>query len=480
MNIAEEIFLRANPRAVAVIEKGCSWTYGDLERRSREVMAQLPSSSAQASRPLIGLRGQDGMTYLALALGILRSGACLVPLATELSPSERETLVATLALDAVITTSVDPLIPFSLEVPEKKGVLECRESLKRLNPAFIRFSSGTTGAAKGIVLSHESLRDRIEAANAGLKIGPEDRVLWVLSMAHHFVVSILLYLWHGAAVVLPETHLPGDMLVAARDHQATVLYAAPCHYLFLTSGNEEAAWPSLRLAVSTTAPLQAETAVQFASRFGITPVQALGIMEVGLPFLNHSDPVTRLASVGTPQEGFQVELRNPQGDRVREGERGELFLKGPGMFDAYVSPWRTREEVTQPDGWFSTGDIAVADAQGFITILGRSKSVINVGGMKFFPEEVESVLCSHPGVAEARVLGITHPIFGSVPVAEVVTSLDAEVAPGELASLCRKQLARYKLPVEIRFVESIPKTPSGKISRASSHPVNGSLLEDCN
>ena len=467
MNIAEEIFLRADPQAVAVIEKGVSWTYGDLDRRSQEISEELPSKGVKATRPLIGLRGPDGMNYLALALGILRSGACLVPLAVELSPAEREALVATLALDAVITvdTTADPLNLFSLEKVENKKLLECWEALEELNPAFIRFSSGTTGAAKGIVLSHEALRDRIEAANSGLKIGPEDRILWVLSMAHHFVVSILLYLWNGAAVVLPETHLPGDILAAGRDHHATVFYAAPCHYIFLTSGNEECAWPSLRLAVSTSAPLQPETAAQFSSRFGVPPIQALGIMEVGLPFLNNSDPVTRCASVGTPQAGFQVQIRDAEGNQVREGEHGELFLKGPGMFDAYVAPWRTREEVTRPDGWFSTGDIATEDSGGFITIIGRSKTVINVGGMKFFPEEVELVLCSHPEVLEARVVGIPNPIFGWVPVAEVVKSPQGALTPYTLVSLCRKQLARYKLPVEIRFVETIPRTPSGKISR---------------
>jgi long-chain acyl-CoA synthetase len=188
-------------------------------------------------------------------------------------------------------------------------------------------------------------------------------------------------------------------------------------------------------------------------------------MEVGLPFLNNSDPVTRCASVGTPQAGFQVQIRDAEGNQVREGEHGELFLKGPGMFDAYVAPWRTREEVTRPDGWFSTGDIATEDSGGFITIIGRSKTVINVGGMKFFPEEVELVLCSHPEVLEARVVGIPHPIFGWVPVAEVVKSPQGALTPYTLVSLCRKQLARYKLPVEIRFVETIPRTPSGKISR---------------
>jgi long-chain acyl-CoA synthetase len=135
------------------------------------------------------------------------------------------------------------------------------------------------------------------------------------------------------------------------------------------------------------------------------------------------------------------------------------------MFDAYVSPWRTRSDVTGTSGWFPSGDIAVADEEGYVTLVGRSKSVISVGGLKFFPEEVELVLRSQAGVLEARVFAIDHPSFGSVPVAEVLPAEGAVVVPGELLKRCRRDLARFKVPVEVRIVDSIPRTPSGKIRR---------------
>jgi long-chain acyl-CoA synthetase len=135
------------------------------------------------------------------------------------------------------------------------------------------------------------------------------------------------------------------------------------------------------------------------------------------------------------------------------------------MFDAYIDPWKLREQVTAPDGWLSTGDIARMDSDGYVSILGRSRTIINVGGMKFFPEEVERCINSVPGVLESRITATPHPTFGSVPVAEIVKAIGEDVQVKTLMLHCRKNLARYKLPIEFRFVDSIPKTPTGKIKR---------------
>ena len=470
MNIAEEIFQRANPNAVAVIEEDISHTYGDLERLSRTVAETLRVEVGANKKAVIGLKGEDGLNYIAFALGILRSGSCFVPIATDLSSAEYQTLISTLNLNGVISFSEEGQGPSnfsysSFETNSSKEAPEWREEFEKLNPALIRFSSGTTGASKGILLSHDTLRQRIEAANAGLQISREDRVLWVLSMAHHFAVSIILYLWNGSAVVMPASHLAEDFLSAANKHDVSVLYAAPFHYVLLAAAQNLPAWPSLRMAVSTTAALTREAADSFASAFGIYPGQALGVMEVGLPFLNYPDPKTHPTSIGRPQPAFEVELRNNEGRRVDKGSLGELFIRGPGMFDAYMAPWKTNKDIFSERGWFSTGDIAIRDDEGYYYLQGRTHSVINVGGMKFFPEEVESVLCSQVGITDARVMGRDHPTYGCVPVAEVVGSGDPKVSPLQLSLLCRKHLTRYKIPIEIRFVESIPRTPSGKIIR---------------
>jgi long-chain acyl-CoA synthetase len=193
--------------------------------------------------------------------------------------------------------------------------------------------------------------------------------------------------------------------------------------------------------------------------------QALGIIEVGLPFLNVDAPREKPDSIGRPLPDFEIELRNEKGLPVSCGEIGELFLRGPGMLDAYLTPWRLRAEIFEK-GWFRTGDLAVEDTEGLIRLAGRSQSVINVAGMKCFPEEIELVLCAQPEIRAARVVAKPHPKFGAVPVAELVAR--DPLNPPSIAAVvshCRNSLARFKIPVEFRFVESLPLTPSGKIRR---------------
>lgn len=446
MNIAEDIFTKADPAALAVIHGDVATTYGELEEKSAGISRRIRSGTR------IGLSCPDSADYIAAALGILRAGACFVPLAPELSPREREQLAREVALDAVLRRSADGGFDIE-ELPAPEIPPPWLEKLQAIFPAFIRFTSGTTGDSKGIVLSHSTLLERIRAANAGLGISATDRVLWVLPMSHHFAVSIMLYLWHGATVVLPESHLAEDVLKTANRHNATVIYAAPFHFESLAGRSH---WPSLRLAVSTTAALNPETAQRFSEAYGVFPAQALGIIECGLPCLNLPAPRKNPASVGRPQPAFEARL----------DADSKLHLRGPGFFDAYLSPWQPRSEVLDKEGWFATGDITKFDEQGHVVLLGRSLAVIGVGGMKFFPEEVEGVLCSHSSIENVRVSGRPHPDFGMVPMAEVVLKPGVSAPkPIELMSLCRAQLSRHKIPAEIRFVDSIPLTPSGKIKR---------------
>jgi len=419
------------------------------------------------------------LAHVVLALAVVRSGSCLVPIPSELSVHEREALAASLGLDSIIvadgaTWSQPADFEIKLDLPgfegsilsglpsSKHALLFEEADLAALNPAFIRFSSGTTGRSKGVVLSHKSLFERVTAANERLKIGPEDRVIWILPMAHHFAVSIMLYLLHGATTVVVNSHLAEDILSAGIEHSGTVLYGAPFHHALLAAEGSGRPWPSLRLAVSTAAALTAQTAKAFETRYGLPLSQGLGIIEVGLPFLN--DDPSKPISVGKPMPAFAAELRNETGV-AKPGEIGELFLRGPGIFDAYVIPWRRRDEVLE-EGWFRTGDLGVFDEEGYLQLVGRSHSVINVAGLKCFPEEIEAVLCDHPAVAGARVYGKPHERVGAIPVAEIVPK-DPATPPTilSLSSHCRAKLARYKVPVEFRMVESLPKTASGKIKR---------------
>jgi len=445
MNIAAEIFTRADRKGIALIAGGEEVTFGRLLEMTEAAAKRIAQSNASR----IGLECPNGIAHVVLALAIVRAGKCLVPIATELAGPERECLIRDAALGAIVDAHGD-LHPVSTATADGRF----RETdFAALNPAFVRFSSGTTGTSKGIVLSHERLLERITAANRALKISSADRVIWMLPMAHHFAVSIMLYLLNGAATVLVASHFAEDVLAAARAHSGSVIYAAPFHHALLAADKSGVAWPSLRLAVSTAAALPLRTALAFDQRFGVPLSQGLGLIEVGLPLLNDSGR-ERPTSVGRPLPDYDVDIRD-----------GEIFLRGPGMLDAYLHPWRTQKEILE-DGWFRTGDLGRQDPDGYVYLEGRSHSVINVAGLKCFPEEIEAVLSTVPEVKLARVFGKPHPRVGAVPVAEIVPR-DPSQPPrtSALESSCRAALARYKVPVEFRLVASLPVTASGKVKR---------------
>lgn len=488
MNIVEQVFRQAPGTSIALQGDDQAVTYARLRELVEATACQLRKAGALDSPSRVarvGLACPDGVAHVVLGLAVLLAGGCLIPIASELVPAERDTLLHSVALDAVIVAAGSrwhrPLgRPVELEVgglraTALRGVRQAtdeppvfdEEELAALHPAFIRFSSGTTGMRKGVVLSHATLAERITAANRGLHIGPADRVIWILPMAHHFAVSILLYLVQGATIVLVASHLAPDVLEAGRRHHGTVLYAAPFHHALLAAEPLGLPWPGLRLAVSTAAALPLATARAFDARFGTPLSQALGIIEVGLPAINLDAPREKPTSVGRLLPDFAVKLLDPSGCPRPPGEVGEIWLRGPGMLDAYLSPWRRREAALL-DGWFPTGDLGHVDADGHLFLVGRTRTVINVAGMKCFPEEIEAVLHELPEVHAVRVIPRPHERVGAVPVAEIVPADTARPpTAARLAAHCRERLAHYKVPVEFRFVSSLPQTASGKIRRSA-------------
>jgi len=463
MNLIAEISRRHPAEAVAIITRGRSVTYGELFEGAERIAVEIRDAAQHLGRhPRIGLHCPNGLDYIILAMGILLADACLVPLAEELTGEEREEIIRITALDFTLDGrpagnghALNRIEPAEPAFPES--------SFQALNPAFIRFSSGTTGTSKGIVLSHETLLERITAANEGLKIGPKDRVLWMLPLAHHFAVSIVLYLYAGAVTVLEPSPAREDILAAAEAHEATVMYGAPFHYSMLGADPGSFRWPSLRLAVSTASALPETTASVFKKRFEQPLVQGLGIIEVGLSVINLGDAEGHPTAIGRALPAYQVALLDADGEPVADGEPGEFHVRGPGLLDAYLVPW---DPAPLRDGYFASGDLVTRSPDGLLTLVGRSKSVINVAGMKIFPEEVEAILNLHPGIKASRVVGQEHPHTGQIPVAEIVP-VDANSPPKaiELQRHCRQHLSAYKVPLRFLPVEELPRTASGKIRR---------------
>ncbi len=486
-SIVEAIRERAQPEAVALVQKDRMLSYAQLldesDRLAAQIRPHLPPCATRADRVRLGVHFPSCLDYVPLALATLAAEACFVPVPDELADEEKRELLSRTALDLVLvlesasgwlpagaevlaTLAVGGLTVKLARVPSSSEAGFPRDAFESLNPAFIRFSSGTTGKSKGVLLSHESLLARIVAANEGLQIGPGDRVLWVLPMAHHFAVSIVLYLYHGATTIIEETHLGEDLLRAGAQQSATVMYGSPVHYRQLVEAPELTPWSTLRLAVATAAALDAATAQKFHARFGLPLVQGLGIIELGLPVLNREGALAAPEAIGLPLPAYQCLLRDEQGAEPASGEAGEICLRGPGMFDAYLDPWLPRAQVVDEQGWFATGDLGRRDESGRVFICGRKKTLINVGGMKVFPEEVEALLNTHPKVQRALVEARLHPLYGEVPVCRFMASAEGVPTAMELRNHLRAHLAAYKIPLMFSAVPELPLTASGKLKRA--------------
>ncbi len=475
MNIFDIIKLETEKvsHKTAVLEDEDGITYGQL-LTAAEQLAEALRQKGVARLHRIGLLCEDSIDYIIVCLAVLSRSAVVVPVSPEQTTDEAEKVIDIIDIDYLIAEPVlwqggygDVLQSPGLQ---RKAFTIVKRTIRerpkaeyfRTNPAFIRFSSGTTGASKGVVLSHETIIERTDAADRGLGMSSDDVVLWVLSMSYHFVVTILLFLRRGATIVLCGRQFPKSLLEGVRAHKGTLIYASPFYYSLLSHAGSLPgdALKSIRLAISTTQKLPDQVAEEFFARFGFELTEAYGIIEVGLPFIRLNGGKEKRCSVGKPLPDFEIKLDRKDAEGV-----GEIRIRGKGMIDAYYSPWQGREDILS-DGWFKTGDLGTLDKDGSLTIVGREKNIINFVGMKVFAEEVESVLNLHPQVKEALVYGVEHAQYGQLPMASVVLRNSNDVPDvNDLRRFCYQRLAQYKVPKDFSFVKDIPRTASGKIKR---------------
>jgi len=473
------------PRRPAIIDEYGALDYQTLLGDVEDVRRQLRGLGLAPGQG-VGVMARNGRAFVIGVFGALGCGATVLPMSPRLRRAEIDAFFSAARVHAVMddTTGLTPVEAPSVEVslPGASPMRFAWTAADRNRPcveivsdaAFARFTSGTTSRSKGVVLTHRGVIERTAAANRGLGLGCEDTVVWVLPMAFHFFVSIILYLRVGAAIAVCPDLLAETVLETANRHDGTFLYASPLHYRLLAADASGARFKCLRRAISTAIGLPPGVARDFDARFGLPITQAYGIIEVGLPMINLDHPHDRPDSVGRPLPDYEVAVLDENIEPVPPGQAGELGIRGPGMFAAYLSPPRTRQEVLW-NGWFLTGDVARQDEDGAVTIVGRCKSMINVAGNKVFPEEVEDVLNRHPRVAVSRVFGRQHPRMGEVVHADVVLKDPSQpVEAEELLAFCRQALSSFKLPQSVAFVSEIEKTASGKVRRhTSTEPGEG-------
>ncbi len=464
--------------AVTDVRSGRSLSYGQLAREADGVAAFLIAQGVKPGQR-IGLVAPNDLAHLPAAFGLLATGACLTPLAGHLTPAEMAQITTEIQLNGCLSWPKADRLPgpgggatmsggecdgFTFQWTDRGA--EAPAEFPHLNPAFIRFTSGTTASSKGVVLSHEATAARVEAADRVLRFSEGDRILWVLPLAYHFAVTIVAYVRAGAHILMCPDTLPWALLDAIRRVAPSVLYASPLHFERLGNLGPSEPLTSVRLCLSTSAPITPAVIDRFESVYGVPVGQAYGIIEAGLPCINLRTDWLPATSVGRPVPGYEIAVLSDEGERLAPGTLGEIAVRGDGLFSAYYAPWQLREKITR-DGWFLTGDIGWLDQAGALFLKGRKKAVIFVAGLKFFPEEVEDCINQFPGIEESRVFSRPHARLGEVPCAEVVPD-SAGLDLAALKAHCARALSPYKVPLEFTVVEAVPRTPGGKILRRSA------------
>lgn len=329
------------------------------------------------------------------------------------------------------------------------------------DPAVILYTSGTTGLPKGAVLSHGNVLGNVRACVQAFGLVPEDRVLLCLPAFHCFGQNAVLNpcFEAGATLVLKPRFELETVLNSIEAEGITVFFGVPTLYRILYEEAAPGRLSSIRRYVSAAAGLPPELGRQWRSRFGLAVNQGYGLTEACLACFN-PDPDSD--SVGLPLPGVALKVVDPGGLELPAGEPGELAIQGPSVMQGY---WKRPEATLEVlrEGWLHTGDIGRIDEAGRVYLVDRLKDLVNVGGMKVTPAEVEQVLALHPAVAEAAVYGVADALLGEQVRASVVLRPEWTADAAELTAFCRERLAEFKLPGAIDFVAALPKSGTGKI-----------------
>ncbi len=462
------------PNNYAIHEDNFSLTFSELWNQTEILRKQLSRAGVGKGHG-VGVMARNSTNFISALFAVVGCDAVVMPISHQLKTAEIDDIIANAGLHAILDdySGVAPLPKYQHIFTTHTGDLRFgwtgKDTSKAIaahvpDAAFIRFTSGTTGKSKGVIVSHKSTLERIEAANKALLLGPGDTVVWVLPMAYHFLVSIVLYLRFGAAIAICKDFLADTLITYTQRFNGTLLYASPMHVRLLASDKSARQLPTLKRVISTSTAISLQFCEAFKARFNQEVSQAYGIIEIGLPIVNLKKSAENPDAVGNALPDYQVEMLDENLEPLAPDTVGKLAIKGPGMFDAYLNPPQMRSEILQK-GWFLTGDLAIKNRDGLITVCGREKSMINVSGNKVFPEEVEQVLNSHSAIVDCKVSGVMHPLMGEIVQAKIILREGVNVEQEEILDFCRKQLSTFKVPQSIQFVKQLDMTGSGKVKR---------------
>lgn len=472
------------PDNVAVRLGDVELTYAELDERSAH-LASLLGARGVGPGDRVGVMLPNVPEFPIAYYGVLRAGAIVVPMNVLLKRREiafyledsgaklllawhgfAEEAGAGAAEAGAELIEVEPagFAALLAEQEPASGLAETEES----DTAVILYTSGTTGKPKGAELTHANLHKNADVScRTTCEIEAGDVVLGSLPLFHSFgqTVSMNASLLAGATLTLVPRFDPGEALATMQRDGVTHFYGVPTMYgaLLHHSGRGDYDTSALRTCITGGASMPVEVLRGFEEAFGAIVLEGYGLSETSpVACSNHPDRERLPGSIGSPIEGVEMKVVDENDEEVPQGEVGEIVIRGHNIMKGYWQRPDATEEAMR-GGWFHSGDMARVDEEGRFFIVDRKKDLIIRGGYNVFPREVEEVLYEHPKIREAAVVGLPHPELGEEVGAAVVTMEGEELVAEEVSEYVKDNLAAYKYPRVVWFLDELPKGPTGKI-----------------
>jgi malonyl-CoA/methylmalonyl-CoA synthetase len=474
--------------------EGERWSYEGLRGRAETFAAALSTWGLGAGER-VALYNGNSPDFLTAYLGTHLAGGVIVPVNTQYRRGELRHIFEDAGVRLCFTDEErrPELEGVREDLPHLEAMIEAGEELEDFlkaagshepelpegeDLAVIAYTSGTTGRSKGAMLLHRNLVANIEAICEAWRWTADDHLLLTLPLfhTHGLMVGAHGTLFTGASAELWRRFEASEAYDALLEGSFTMFFGVPTMYTRLlreAEDREERPRP-LRLYVAGSAALSPQAFERFEELFGERILERYGMTETGMNLTNPYDGERRPGTVGGPFPGQEarvvgVDSRKP----LQAGEVGEIEVRGPHVFEGYWNHPDATEEVFEEDGWFRTEDLGSVDEDGYFTISGRTKELIISGGYNVYPREVEELLEECSGVAEVAVVGLPDEEFGEKVTAVVVRD-DQELTEREVQDFCRDELAGYKKPREVVFVDALPRNAMGKVLK---HEVREGLIE---
>ncbi|MGI9390570.1 MAG: malonate--CoA ligase [Boseongicola sp.] len=457
-------------------------TFGAFVERAAQVAAVLRNQGVQPGDRLVAQVGKS-VSALAVYAGCVQAGVVYLPINTAYTPTEVDYFLADsgarlMLCDPEFVGRRAGVRMLALSADGRAG--EFADAISATEPnwavtprgsgdlAALLYTSGTTGRSKGAMLSHDNLLSNARVLADAWQFTTDDVLLHALPIfhTHGLFVATNIALLSGASMIF-EPKFDLDRMIAGLT-RATTMMGVPTFYTRLLDDrrfNPELV-RHMRLFISGSAPLLAETHRQFEERSGHRILERYGMTETNMNTSNPMDGERRAGSVGFPLPGVTLRIAEPDcGDAIPNGEIGQIEVKGPNVFKGYWNmPEKTAAEF-RGDGYFITGDLGRFDEEGYVHIVGRNKDLIISGGFNIYPKEIELVLDHQSGVQESAVIGVPHPDFGEGVLGVLVPNPGATLETEQMLRDIRTELAGFKVPRKVLIVDELPRNTMGKVQK---------------